>query len=492
MNHKLISTNSYDRSIKLGILFIVACFFSSSLSAAKTPPSDIVTTRSGDIYNGTVKGDALRLLAPYHDFSIPIDQLSHWRATNKKGVYEISTVDKSRFTGHIEAEGLVIERVLDVMINLHPEDIAEIEFAHPPRQQSISVLDSVSFINGDILRGRITSLRVELNRDTGRSIYTDNDIHILDIEHEPGSRAQVRLSQGNKIDLGELAECKIKLQQGQKELAFSDKWVTAVLYAKRRQKPVRKTPPRSAKTGQAFQDPLTDGGHGPVMVVIEPGTFEFGDLQGDGDTDERPSRTVTIKSPFAIGKYEVTFDEYDLFCAKTGRELTDDSEWGRGQRPAVNIPWQDAGAYTEWLTAKSGKTYRLPSSAEWEYVARAGTKGRYWWGDEVSQNNANCEECGGLWEGEKTAPVGRFPANPFGLHDTSGNVWELVGDCYSSDYNNQPTDGSALVNMGCGKRVIRGGAWSFPPAEARSANRWREFPSRPSDDTGFRVLREMN
>ena len=105
---------------------------------------------------------------------------------------------------------------------------------------------------------------------------------------------------------------------------------------------------------------------------------------------------------------------------------------------------------------------------------------------------ANCEGCGSLWDGEKTAPVGRFSANAFGLHDTAGNVFEWVADCYHNTFEHAPANGAALDKPGCGKRVIRGGAWSFPPKEIRSANRWRDFPARRSDDTGFRVVREIS
>jgi formylglycine-generating enzyme required for sulfatase activity len=239
-----------------------------------------------------------------------------------------------------------------------------------------------------------------------------------------------------------------------------------------------------------FRDRMVDGTPGPEMIALSGGEYLRGDSSGDGDNDEKPPRPVK-PGPFAIGTFEVTFEEYDQFCDATGHPRPDDEGWGRGRRPVINVSWQDAKAFTDWLSSKTRQIYRLPSDAEWEYAARAGTRSRFWWGNEPGTARANCEGCGSLWDGEKTARVGKFRANPYGLHDTAGNVFEWVADCYHDSFANAPIDGSALDKPGCGKRVIRGGAWSFPPREIRSANRWRDFPSRHSDDTGFRIVREL-
>ena len=192
-----------------------------------------------------------------------------------------------------------------------------------------------------------------------------------------------------------------------------------------------------------------------------------------------------------MGLYEVSFEEYDLFCAATGRTRPDDSDWGRGRRPVVNVSWKDAVAYAEWLSGRTGRRYRLPTDAEWEYAARAGSATRFWWGDELQAGRANCEGCGTPWDGEKSAPVGMFEPNSFGLHDTAGNVFEWVADCWLGSFADAPEDGSAVEKPDCVSRVIRGGAWSFPVHEIRSANRWRDFSTRRSDDTGFRLVREL-
>jgi formylglycine-generating enzyme required for sulfatase activity len=230
---------------------------------------------------------------------------------------------------------------------------------------------------------------------------------------------------------------------------------------------------------------------GPRLIALGGGAFSRGDLQGDGDGDEQPPVKVQL-APFAIGIYEVTFDEYDQFCEDTGYPKPDDQAWGRGSRPVVNVSWEDAKAYLEWLSRRTEQRYRLPTDAEWEYAARAGTSSRYWWGNEPAPYRANCAECSSLWDGEKSAPVGRFLPNPFGLHDTAGNVFEWVEDCWVDNFSELSLDGKVPDQTACGKRVIRGGAWSFPVKEVRSANRWRDFPSRSSDDTGFRVVRELD
>jgi formylglycine-generating enzyme required for sulfatase activity len=176
------------------------------------------------------------------------------------------------------------------------------------------------------------------------------------------------------------------------------------------------------KPGSVFRDTLRDGSPGPEMVSISHGEFRMGNIQGSGDADERPVHSVRIPRPFAMGRYEVTFDEYDVFARATGREQPADKGWGRGRRPVINISWEGARAYAQWLSEQTGKRYRLPTEAEWEYAARAGTETTYWWGDEVGENHANCSSCGSEWDNMQTAPVGSFASNPWGLYDTVGNV----------------------------------------------------------------------
>jgi formylglycine-generating enzyme required for sulfatase activity len=210
----------------------------------------------------------------------------------------------------------------------------------------------------------------------------------------------------------------------------------------------------------------------PVMVTIPAGSFTMG---SSAKSNEKPEHTVTIRKPFAIGKYEITYAEYDAFCDATGRSRpVDVFNWGRGNHPVTMISWADAADYALWLREKTGQRYRLPSEAEWEYSARAGSTAKYPWSEEIGVNNANCDGCGSPWDSRQTAPVGSFAANAFGLHDSIGNVGEFVQDCYQANYRGAPTDGSArtqckstplclLSNDGCSPALIRGGSYIFKP-----------------------------
>jgi formylglycine-generating enzyme required for sulfatase activity len=170
------------------------------------------------------------------------------------------------------------------------------------------------------------------------------------------------------------------------------------------------------------------------MIEIKAGFFQMGNVAGRGDKDERPVHDVKFQKTFKIGKHEVTFDEYDRFALATGKPLPYDQGWGRGRRPVIYVSWEDANAYTKWLSERTGKRYRLPTEAEWEHAARAATKTDYWWGNEMMKGIANCDGCGSEWDNKQTAPVGSFKPNPFGLYDTAGNVDEWVQDCWHENY----------------------------------------------------------
>jgi formylglycine-generating enzyme required for sulfatase activity len=236
-----------------------------------------------------------------------------------------------------------------------------------------------------------------------------------------------------------------------------------------------------------FQDTLKDGTLGPKMVWMPTGQFRMGDLTGNGLTNDLPVHTVKITQAFAIGQYEVTFDEYDKFAQATQRKLPDDKGWGRGNRPVINISWRDAVAYAQWLSAQTGKPYRLPTESEWEYAARAGTETDYWWGNELGKNRAHCWDCGSQWDNKQTAPVGSFPANAWGLYDTAGNVWEWAQDCYQDNYNGSPTDGTAWQKDKCARQVIRGGSWGGDSGSVRSAHSGKYGPDLRDNDIGCRL-----
>ncbi len=239
-------------------------------------------------------------------------------------------------------------------------------------------------------------------------------------------------------------------------------------------------------------------GEGPQMVIIPSGVFKMGSAAGDAnaDSDEFPAHNVSISKDFAIGRCEVTHEAFARFAEATGRELPPDNGWGRGRQPVTDVAWQDAVAYTEWLSEQTGKRYRLPTEAEWEYVARAATDTKYWWGDDIQQDGqvwANCRGCGSQWDGKQTAPVSSFDPNAFGVYDTAGNVWEWVQDCWHEDYQGAPAGGSALqADRGdCGRRVIRGGSWSDVPRYLRSAFRYWNIPDFRDNGLGFRLAQDL-
>ena len=264
---------------------------------------------------------------------------------------------------------------------------------------------------------------------------------------------------------------------------------------------VSPAPPVSKRAvGAVFRDALRSGGQGPQMVVLPTGSFRMGSPSGETsrDSDEGPVRMVDISQRIAMGRYEVTFADYDRFAEATGRTKPSDQGWGRGSRPVILVSQEDAKAYATWLSAETGKTYRLPSEAEWEYAARAGRTTRYSWGNKIGRNRANCDGCGSEWDNEQTSPVGSFEPNVFGLYDMHGNVWEWVADCYHEDYEGAPTDGSAWTtncdNFSDGTRraVVRGGSWSDVPRDVRSAFRFRSTPSFRHGDVGFRLVQDLN
>ncbi len=237
----------------------------------------------------------------------------------------------------------------------------------------------------------------------------------------------------------------------------------------------------------------------PEMVVIPAGSYQMGDMLGESlndeqsvHHDERPVHHVTIEYPFAVGKYEVTFAEWDACVAAGGcSHRPDDEGWGRGTRPVIKVSWEDAQEYVKWLSRETGKPYRLLSEAEWEYVARAGTKTTYWWGNALGTNKANCDGCGSQWDDKSTAPVGSFTANAFGVFDTSGNVWEWVEDCHNANYKGAPTDGRAWTSGDCSHRVMRGGSWHHYSGHVRSAFRdWYDLDFQSFED-GVRVARTL-
>jgi formylglycine-generating enzyme required for sulfatase activity len=228
-------------------------------------------------------------------------------------------------------------------------------------------------------------------------------------------------------------------------------------------------------------DVLRDIDIGPEMVVVPAGEFVMGSNDAD---DERPPHKVSIAKPFVVGRYPITFDEWDAALAAGGVKHKPETSWGRGRQPVMNVSWEDAKAYAAWLSQKSGKAYRLLSEAEWEYCCRAGTTTQYAFGESIAKQQAQ------FLEGS-TVEVGSFQPNAFGLYDMHGNVWEWCEDTWHPNYQGAPSNGSVWMGGDTSSRILRGGSWVSQPDNLRSADRGRHPPGYRRLDVSFRVARTL-
>ena len=263
--------------------------------------------------------------------------------------------------------------------------------------------------------------------------------------------------------------------------------------------------PANPTTGTAAA--WRDCADAPEMVRLRGGNFRMGDIDSTGSSAERPAREVSVNG-FAISRYEVTFDEWDACVAAGGcKTRPDDLGFGRGRHPVIKVSWQDSQEYVRWLSTRTGKRYRLPTEAEWEYAARAGNEGRFGWGNESEWvcDKANVLDVSGRAKHPKwnwsvicddghadTAPVGSYKPNAWGLYDMSGNVWEWTEDCWHPDYTGAPATSAAWLEADegeCTRRVNRGGGWGNHPRTIRTSTRDADSVDSVGDALGFRVVR---
>lgn len=229
------------------------------------------------------------------------------------------------------------------------------------------------------------------------------------------------------------------------------------------------------------------------MKIIKSGEFQQGDILSRSHKHELPVHKVSIKS-FAIGKFEVTFKEYQRYTISTGQALPHDEGWGEGSRPVTNVSWKDAMDYAAWLAKVTGKPYRLPTESEWEYAARSSGKDKIWAGTSAETSLTNYAVYRTNSKG-RSAPVGEKNPNAFGLYDMTGNMYELVADCWHRDYWGAPTDGSvwAEENGGyCSERVLRGGSWYNQQEYLRLSYRSSIFKDFPNKVWGFRLAQDIS
>jgi len=254
--------------------------------------------------------------------------------------------------------------------------------------------------------------------------------------------------------------------------------------------PVRTATPVRVRTWE-FGQVIRDHDVAPELVIVPPGEFIMGSSEENAHPSEAPEHRVVIPRALAVGRYPVTFDEWDAAFESGGvLHRPSDKRWGRGRRPVINVSWNDAKSYLEWLSEVTGHEYRLLSEAEWEYCCRSGTTTTYSTGSHLSRRAAHCSfdhwGCAG-----KTVEVGMFDANRFGLHDMHGNVSEWVEDSWCDTYNDTPDDGSPFIDSQQSARVVRGGSWTDVPRSLRSSSRNRLKAASRNDQTGFRVARVL-
>jgi formylglycine-generating enzyme required for sulfatase activity len=240
---------------------------------------------------------------------------------------------------------------------------------------------------------------------------------------------------------------------------------------------------------RGFRDPLASGGTAPEMVMIPGGSFTMGARAFSGDHDELPRHRRTV-GPFAMSRYEVTIAEYAVFARATGRRMPNVRGFDAATTPMILVSWDEAVAYARWLSKETGKNYQLPTEAQWEYAARAGTATSFWWGTELGKNNAHCFDCKTGLNTRQPTRVGRFEPNPFGLYDTSGNVMEWTRDCYHQTYHDAPDDDSAWEGGDCSVRVVRGGSYTSTGMSLRNSSRATRASGDGTDETGIRLVRE--
>jgi formylglycine-generating enzyme required for sulfatase activity len=342
---------------------------------------------------------------------------------------------------------------------------------------------------------------------SGSPIFAQTDDAFVGLHHAGGLSAADPKSFNEGIDAGVLTHASVILR------ALTTAKAAAVVLPK----PVSSlaSPPEPPCGGmlvavaQSSERPCIEPGSGasfkdcpecPEMVVAPAGSFIMGspDHEPERYSDEGPQHRVTIPKPFAVGKFAVTFAEWDACEAGggCGGYIPQDQGWGRADRPVINVSWDDAEAYVKWLSAKTGKSYRLLSEAEFEYAARAGTTTPFWWGSSITPEQANYDGnytyAGGGQKGEyrhKTLPVKSFKPNPWGLYQVHGNVWSWTQDCWAENYNDAPKDGSARTISACPGRVLRGGSWYDNPRSLRAARRFRFNSGYRFNVVGFRVAR---
>ncbi len=383
----------------------------------------------------------------------------------------VQTADLRRYSPGRSHPGLA-EVVRGVAAKVGREPRAALSATEPPRRvERDAPPETKSKLNGAIIAGVAAGLLIlafGVYATTGGLSAKQDEVATV---QAPASEASAPTSDAATRITDDVAQQPVVQREEARESA-----------------PQTSPPPivRSAPSG-SFDD--CDGASWcPPMLTIAGGEFVMGSPSGDPNraSNEGPQRQVRV-GPFAIGRHEVTFDQWEACAAAGGCDLNaqpEDQGWGRGRRPVINVSWNDAQQYTRWLSTRTGRAYRLPTEAEWEFAARAGTQTRYSTGDGISAAQAR-------FGAPSTSSVGQFPPNALGLYDFHGNAWEWVQDCFENSLASVPLDGSAFEGGRCVRRVLRGGSWDNAARSIRSAVRYGGDPNVRGAVRGFRVAADV-
>lgn len=497
---------------------------------------DAILQQADDALDRGDEGESARAIAALHDEALADDRIDDLQARLKKLRQTMPLLTRAAEILHRETkddaeaaknrnEALAVYRQvikIDPDNKLADQGLAQIERSYLDRALAAAAQDDYAGAE-EALRGA-SAIR------PGSQQLLDTRSQIQGIREQRASavmaQANSALDAGN-ADLAQLlAQRALGLSSDVAGVdAFNERLRNARLYA-------------SYKPGQVVADAFVDrNGKAPPLVVVPIGSFAMGSSAAEAGhrSTEEPQHEVKIALGFALGRDEVSVGEFRAFvddakyvtdAEKFGGSTVYDEDSGRtierrginwrhdysgtvaaDDLPVVHVSWNDANAYVQWLSARTGKRYRLPSEAEYEYALRAGTTTRYWWGDgnpppkianltgdgdksptQRRWTNAFPRYSDGYWG---PAPIGKFPPNPFGLRDIDGNVADWVEDCWHDNYLRAPVDGRAWVNPGCERRVVRGASWGSAPEQARSAFRTSLPVDARNAQVGIRVARDL-
>ena len=458
-----------------------------------------IEMRNGDVIECEINMENISFITDYGELKIPVSFVREivFPAPGNR-VTTLNTVFPNETFGGFLLDEYISVFLLGNPMRLHKDAINRINI-YNDSQTITQELVQVYLKTGDQFYGEMLSTGVKIQTSYGEFNISTKDIEGMEFEGEGNVLTKIRLKNSSEMR-GTIKDDFIvfKLLSGS-ELSVSPGKIRSILFLKKTKSGVVEVPQSNN---------LKSAGN---MVFVERGSFIMGDTWGDGFPYEKPTHEVTLTYDFYIGKYETTFDEYDAFCEATGKSSADDENWGRGSRPVINVSWNDAIAYCNWLSEKeklpkaydsngnlldkNGSIttdpskvvgYRLPTEAEWEYAARGGKYNspyKYSGSDNVSDvawYDSN--------SGNKTHEVGTKAPNDLGIHDMSGNVWEWCSDWYGNYSSSAQTN---PYNNSGSDRVIRGGSWSSNATNVRVALRNFNSPSNTYVNLGFRIARTV-